>query len=130
MYDCKKRVWSFGKVDYTRCGRKINEVCLEVTLYSNRNGYPEFTVSGKVWNMHHTDIITGGQCVDTILLECPSLENDKIYKAIFRLWKNYHLKDVSNINETDKKLIDMLTDRNVSRINILEFLAKDVDKVC
>ena len=46
--NCKKRTYSFGKVDYCGSGRKINEIILDITLYPDRNVYPEFTVCAEV----------------------------------------------------------------------------------
>lgn len=104
----KKRVFSFGKVDFYGCGRKINEITLEVTLYADRNGYPEFTVCGDVWNIRHTDIVCGGQCIDDIYNKVRRLHCNTIYKTIMELWEKYHCKDVSNIEGIDKKKMDIL----------------------
>ena len=119
----KKRIYSFGKVDLYKCGRKINEITLEVTLYADRNGYPEFTVCGNAWNIRHTDIVCGGQCIDTLYDKIPRLHNNTIYKTIMELWEKYHCKDVSNIDSLDKKKMDILFS-DLSRAEILEELKR------
>ena len=103
----KVRVFSFGKVAYYG-KRKINEVTLEVTLYADRNGYPEFAVCADVWNNLHTDIVAGGQMIDDLYNQFPRFQHNTIYKAIMELWEKYHCKDVSNIPEIDKKKMDLL----------------------
>ena len=103
----KVRTFSFGKVDYCNCGRKINEITLQVTLYADRNGYPEFTVCADVWNIRHTDIVAGGQMVDKLYEKYPQCWGI-LYRTIHDLWLKYHCKDVSNIPKEDRELIDLL----------------------
>lgn len=126
----KVRVFSFGKVDYSyypgKKKRKINEVTLEVTLYADRNGYPEFTVCTDVWNNLHTDIIAGGQMIDDLYNQFPRFRNNTIYKTIKELWEKYHCKDVSNIPEIDRKKMDLLFS-DKKRSEILEGL-KELNK--
>ena len=119
----KRRIYSFGKVDLYKCGRKINEITLEITLYADRNGYPEFTACGNAWNIRHTDIVCGGQCIDTLYERIPRLHCNTIYKTIMELWEKYHCKDVSNIDPLDKKKMDILFS-DLSRTEILEELKK------
>ena len=121
----KKRVFSFGKVAYYS-KRKINEVTLEVTLYADRNGYPEFTVCANVWNNLHTDIVAGGQMIDDLFNQFPRFQHNTIYKAIMELWEKYHCKNVSNIPEIDKKKMDLLFS-DKKRSEILEGL-KELNK--
>jgi len=121
----KKRVFSFGKVAYYG-KRKINEVTLEVTLYADRNGYPEFTVCADVWNNLHTDIVAGGQMIDDLYNQFPRFRYNTIYKTIKELWEKYHCKDVSNIPEIDKKKMDLLFS-DKKRSEILEGL-KELNK--
>ena len=86
---------SFGKVDGYNSGKKQCEVELEVRLNEKEEGKPVFTVSGTVWNIRHTDIIQGGQCIDTVWEEYgKQLKNKKLYKEIMTLWEKYHLNDM------------------------------------
>lgn len=103
----KKRIFSFGKVAYYG-KRKINEITLEITLYADRNGYPEFTACADVWNNLHTDIVAGGQMIDDLFNQFLRLRCSTIYKTIMYLWEKYHCKDVSNIDSLDKKRMDIL----------------------
>ena len=103
----KKRVFSFGKVAYYG-KRKIHEVTLEITLYADRNGYPEFTACADVWNNLHTDIICGRQMIDDLYNNFARFRMSTIYKTIMDLWLKYHCKDVTNIEGTDKKKMDIL----------------------
>ena len=117
----KRRIFTFGKIDYTGCGRKINEVTLEVTLYADRNGYPEFTACADVWNNLHTDIVAGGQMLDELFNSNARFRNSTIYKTILDLWNKYHIKDVTNIPEDDKKKMDILFS-DLSRAEMIEAL--------
>jgi len=67
--------------------RKINTPEIEIALACD-NGKYEFTASGSIWNSKHTDIIAGGQCLDTMY---KYLKHDKLFKEIYRLWRAYHL---------------------------------------
>lgn len=101
-----RRRFSFGKVAW--CGkRKSNLIELEVCL-TTRNGYLEFTACGSVWNHIHTDIVAGGQCLDTIIERFPRFRNNTIYSTIFDLWNKYHLKNVSDIPAEDSYKINLL----------------------
>ena len=119
----KRRIYSFGKADVYKCGRKINEITLEITLYADRNGYPEFTACGNAWTIRHTDVVCGGQCIDTLCERVPRLRCNTIYKTIMELWEKYHCKDVSNIDPLDKEKMDILFS-DMSRTEILEELKK------
>lgn len=119
----KRRIYSFGKADIYKCGRKINEITLEINLYADRNGYPEFTACGNAWNIRHTDIVCGGQCIDTLYEKVPRLHCNTIYRTIMVLWEKYHCKNVSNIDSLDKKKMDILFS-DMSRTEILEELKK------
>ena len=87
---------SFGKVDGYHNGKKQCEVVLELNLKEDREGRPVFTVCGNVYNARHTDIIQGGQCIDTVWDEYKTqLSNWKLYKEIKNLWEKYHLNDTN-----------------------------------
>lgn len=113
----KTRVFSFGKIDYYNTGRKINEVTLEVNL-RDWNGYLEFTASADVWNMHHTDCVACGQMIDELYKEFPALHT-VLYRIIKELWEKYHCKDISNIPQEDRDLIDKLIDKSVTKDAII-----------
>lgn len=82
-----KRTFNFGKIAYgNRSGRRINAVDVTIEL-KDVNGHLEFTASGDIWNMPHTDIVRGGQCLDTIKRHV----KDDTFNEIYRLWKKYHL---------------------------------------
>ena len=117
----KTRIFSFGKVDYNyypgKKRRRINEICLEITLYADRNGYPEFTACADVWNNLHTDIVAGGQMIDELYNQFPRFHSNTIYKTIKELWEKYHCKDVSNIPDIDRQKMDLLfSDKERSEI--------------
>ena len=84
-----KKSFNFGKIDYNRTGRKSNTVTVDIS-YEERNGKKVFTASGSIWNSRHTDIIAGGQCLDTIY----KYINHPTFKEIYRLWYKYHLNDM------------------------------------
>lgn len=83
---------NFGKIDLNGRGRKINSVDLEIELRDVDTEKPEFSVCGSVWNSRHTDIETGGQCIDSI---DKFFKHDRLYKLIEDLWKKYHLNGMN-----------------------------------
>lgn len=85
----KKRTISFGKIDYNRTGRKINEVELDLYLKEDSKGRPVISVICGVWNKNKTDYILCGQCLD----EVEAHENKKLYNEIREIWKTWHLND-------------------------------------
>lgn len=80
-----KKIFDFGKIDYNGTGAKRNLVTVEVE-YRNENGRELFSACGNIWNARQTDVVCGGQCLDTIAeyIKTP------LFIAIFRLWKLYH----------------------------------------
>lgn len=82
-----KKIIKFGKVDFNGSGRKINEVTIEIALRDTPKG-PEFTACGNVWNLKHTDIICGGQCLDELL---KFFKHNFLFNNIYNYWKKYHL---------------------------------------
>lgn len=103
-----KSIFKFGKVAYYGT-RKENAVEIEVEL-RQRGGEPTFTINrktgertptghttpiytelsicGSIWNRIHTDIITGGQCLDTI---AQYIKNNPVFDKLYEYWKRYHL---------------------------------------
>lgn len=82
---------NFGKIDAEGRGRKINSVDLVIELRNADTNKPEFSVCGDVWNGRHTDIVQGGQCIDSI---DKFFKNDRLYKLIENLWKKHHLNSM------------------------------------
>lgn len=84
-----ERTITLGKIDGYGSGRKNCrvDVCLE--LRDSDRG-PCFACSAEVWNPRGTDIIMGGQCLDSIAerIHTPA------FKEIVRLWRAYHLNDM------------------------------------
>lgn len=81
-----RKTFVFPKIAFNGT-RKINTPEVEIALECD-NGKYEFTANGSIWNSKHTDIITGGQCLDTMY---KYLKHDKLFKEIYRLHKLYHL---------------------------------------
>ena len=88
----KRNVISFGKFDFNGCGRRINEITVEIELRENRDGKPVLSVCGDVWNSKHTDIIRGGQCLDALN---EKLKHNRLFAEIYDLWQKYHLNDMN-----------------------------------
>jgi hypothetical protein len=91
-----KTILNFGKIDAEGCGKKINVVEVSISL-KEEEGIEVFSCCADVYNIRHSDIIMGGQCLDSILgvddfrnqLEENGVLDEFI--EIHRLWKNYHL---------------------------------------
>lgn len=111
----KTKTFSFGKIAYY-AKRKINEVTLEIEI-RDWKGYPEFSACISIWNNLHTDIVAGGQMIDDLYNEFARFRGSILYKTIMQLWEKYHLKNISDIPEVDKRKIDLLfSDRTKSEI--------------
>lgn len=66
----------------------------------DRNGSPEVSICGEVWNNRKTDIFMGGQCVDTI---AQAFGNPPKLARIVELWRRWHLNGMragSAVQET------------------------------
>ena len=92
--------FNFGKIAFYG-GRKINAVDVDVS-YKEKNGHKTFSASGRVWNMPHTDIHVGGQCLD----ELAEFVTDEKFKKIYRLWKLYHLNDMHPCTREQENALD------------------------
>lgn len=84
-----KRIFDFGKIDFENRGTARNLVTVEME-YKEDGDKKRFSVSANVWNARHTDIVAGGQCLDTI---APYIKSP-VYSEILRLWELYHLNDM------------------------------------
>lgn len=112
-----KRTISFGKIDFNGCGRKINEVDVEVEYEDGR-----FTVSGGIWNARGTYPEIFGQCLDEIKQFLP---NDLLFSRIYRLWKLYHLNDMHAGTPKQEEAVDKWlaqTGKTYDFIEVLEYL--------
>lgn len=100
---------SFGKVDGYGTGRRNCEIVLEVGFREFPGQEPYFTVCANLWNHIHSDIIMGGQCIDTLREQYKGLAKNRTYTEISDFWKKYHLKKISTIPTADVDAInDML----------------------
>ena len=85
----KKKI-ELGKISYWGKQRR-NMVDVEIEIREcGGYGVPEFlefSVVGNIWNNLHTDIVCGGQCLDTIAeyVKTPLMEQ------IHSMWKRWHL---------------------------------------
>lgn len=105
-----KKTFTFGKIAYNG-SRKENLVTVDVRL-ERKGGETTFTIDpktgektvtgktpvyiglsicGNIWNRRRTDIVCGGQCLDTIAEYRDQLEEPKLFDELHTLWKNYHL---------------------------------------
>lgn len=84
-----KKTFTFGKIDFGNKGVKNNLVTVEVAYKEDRDKR-RFSVCGNVWNARKSDIVCGGQCLDTIA----EYITDPVFSEILRLWKLYHLNDM------------------------------------
>jgi hypothetical protein len=112
-----KRTISFGKVDFNGCGRKVNEIDVEVEFTDG-----VFTASADVWNTRLTDVLMGGQCLDDIAGFFP---DNQLFHKILRLWKLYHLNNMHpGIPEQEEAVGKWLaeTGKIYNFIEVLEYL--------
>lgn len=106
-----KKTFNFGKIKYTNKSKKVNLVTVDVEL-RRRGGeetftidpvtkektitgktpeYVELSICGSVWNARHSDIVCGGQCLDTINHYKSQLSDPDTFAVLYDLWKRYHL---------------------------------------
>lgn len=84
-----KRKFDFGCIDFEGRGKAVNRVTVEME-YQTEGDKKRFSVCGNVWNARHSDVVCGGQCLDTI---APYM-NNPVFSEIYRLWELYHLNDM------------------------------------
>lgn len=100
-----KKTFEFGKIAYFG-KRKINLVTVEVEF---KEGC--FTACGNIYNMRQTDIVCGGQCLDTIA----EYIHTPLFRKIYRLWKLYHLNDMhAGTPEQENALITQFGNRRAN----------------
>ena len=106
-----KKTFNFGKIKYTNKSKRVNLVTVDVELRSKGRKttftidsktkektitgktpeYVELSICGNIWNARHSDIVCGGQCLDTIAKYRDQLSDPELFDALFNLWNNYHL---------------------------------------
>lgn len=93
----------FGKIAFNYSGRKANAADVEIELIEcggdpiyNCGGkatgrktpqYTELHIRGEVWDTKHTDIVMGGQCLESMK---PYIHS-ALFNEIYELWSKYHL---------------------------------------
>ena len=97
-----RKIIDFGKIDFDGVGRKRNLVQIDIELRDNGKGVAVLSICGDVWNDLKTDIVCGGQCLDTIL---PFFKNNELFLKIHRWWKLYHLNDLHGGTPAQEKAI-------------------------
>ena len=117
-----KRTFKFGKIDYYNIGRKINAVEITIELIE-KDGKPVFSACGDVWNIKHTDIIMGGQCLDNPII-VKHLKGNKRFEEILDLWKKYHLND-THAGTYEQ---EMCIKKNQEERNLIEKRLKEENK--
>lgn len=122
-----KKVFNFGKIDYTGTGRKAYPVSVSVEL-RKRGGdktftvnsktkereytgnttpeYVELSICGTIWNTKKTDIVYGGQCLDTINEYRNQLADKDVFDELYKFWKLYHLNGMHAGTPEQEKAIE------------------------
>lgn len=105
------KVFTFGKIAYTNPDRRTNLVTVTVelrqcggkdtftvdrttgakTITGRTPRYVELSICGDIWNCRRTDIVCGGQCLDTIREYRAQLSDPALFDELFILWQSYHL---------------------------------------
>ena len=124
----KKKI-PLGKIAY--CGnRKINAVDVEIELRecggdaTYRDGifagytptYTELSICGNIWNGRHTDIVRGGQCIDTIAeyIKTPLMQ------SIYSMWKKYHLNGMHAGTPEQERYVKMYKAENGGKYDYVQ----------
>ena len=94
-----KKTFNFGKIKYTNQKKATNLVTIDVELrhWGGKNiftidrktgektvtgktpEYMELSICGNIWNPRCSDIVCGGQCVDTIAKYKEQLEDKEVF---------------------------------------------------
>lgn len=85
-----KKIFNFGKIAADGSGIQRNAVTVEME-YKEDGDKKRFSVSANVWNSRRSDVIMGGQCLDSL---APYFTENATFAEIYRLWKLYHLNDM------------------------------------
>ena len=122
-----KKTFNFGKIKYTNKSKRVNRVEIVVDLRTC-GGQPTFTVDrktgaktptgnttpvyvelsicGRVWNSRHSDIVCGGQCLDTIAEYRNQLSDPELFDTLYDFWKRYHLNGAHAGTPEQEKAIE------------------------
>ena len=60
----------------------------------NPSLYWEFSACGDIWNTRHTDMISGGQCLDELNRNA-AVRAVPEFREVYDLWKKYHLNGMT-----------------------------------
>lgn len=123
----KKVKIKLGKMDYNETGNYTHPVEIEVELRENahlKNG--ELSIRGEVWKPNRSDVVLGGQCLDSI----DPLLLEPQYRAPFlqikQVWDNWHLNDMRAGSPAQRYAIeDKYGDKGASYEEYVQYL-KDV----
>jgi hypothetical protein len=77
-----------GFVNYDNPKSETKPNLVEIKYSLSKEG--KFSMSGSIWNARRTDIVAGGQCIDTIAELFPE---DKKIQQMHQVWRKYHLND-------------------------------------
>jgi hypothetical protein len=98
----QKATFYLGKCALYRNGKR-NAVEITIELH-NRNGKPEFTAHGDVWNQNHSDICRGGQCLDDPIFVNRAKRNP-LLAELLRFWNLYHLNGMNPGTEAQEAAV-------------------------
>lgn len=102
----KTRTLNFGKIDYNHTGKKINAVCIDISLTLQSDSRVRFSVRGIIYNKTKTDFLRAGQILDNAKLDGLSKKH-KSFAVIKKLWQKYHLNDIcAGTIKQEQALID------------------------
>jgi len=98
-YGTESRItFELGKVapGYYRDNKKRSVVEVEFNLREPVGFSPVVSITAKIWNAGKTDILIGGQCLDTIaepkMLGQLSEDAQKIFLKLREIWNAHHLQ--------------------------------------
>ena len=100
-----KKTIEFGK-HAIASNRRINSVDVTLELSQDKQGRDVFSACAYAWNNLHTDIVTGGQCLDTLAGRSRALRNNRLYMEILGLWQRNHLNDMHAGTRAQEKAVD------------------------
>lgn len=84
-----KKTINFGYIDYDENNRNDNLVTVEIVLKNTEK--PCLSICGNIWNSSRSNILSGGQNLDTIK---PYLEGNKLFEIVHDMWEKYHLNEM------------------------------------
>lgn len=123
----RSKVFKFNKIDWYGRGRRINQPEVTMTLKYDEEDRPCLTISGNIWNCHHTDIVCGGQNLDE-MIKYESISSDPVFNKLYYLWTNHHLNDCRSGTPAQLAAIKAyhIANKENSKVNLNSFDA-DID---